>query len=267
MGKCFLYGNGGGISRLKLQIYGGLTAPTNPKEHTIWVKTETPITQWILTKEADAWAELAGSVVIVYEASHSYNFSDAEIDVYNGKLNGIYGQWWMRLLYCYQSNGSGLKSVDAYVYVNGSWVQFSSTRIYLTNGSDKCFSLTGGWSEIRWYWDSYATGNVPTANWTDNGVVLTAPRTPGPGGLIVTKNAINLTNASSITINCADVSANSWCIISKATGDSFNANEVARVQLANGTNVLDVSGVAGSVYVGLVAYYQAKVTIKQTYMS
>ena len=146
MGQCFLYGNGGGLSNLRLQIYGGLTAPTNPKEHTIWVKTGTPITQWILTQKPTAWAETAGSVDIVYEASCSYNFSDAEIVVYNGKLNGIYGQWWMRLTDCYQSDGSTLKSVDAYVYINGSWVQFSpGWHGELFENGNQYKSVTGGW--------------------------------------------------------------------------------------------------------------------------
>lgn len=233
-------GLGGGGSGLNVAT--GLSAPANPKENTIWVKSANAGKQYVFSKTAPS----SPSAGLIWFSVKTVEGIMDDVQVY--------------------ANGAWVK-VDAYMYLSGAWVQISTSRIYLTNGSNKCPSVTGGWSEIRWYWDSYATGNVPTANWTDNGVVLTAPRTPGPGGLIVTNNSINLAKAKSIVIDCANVSANSWCIISKASGDSFNANEVARVQLANGTNVLDVSGVTASVYIGLVAYYQAKVTIKQTYIS
>lgn len=45
MGQAFLHGNGG-ASPLNFKVVGGTSAPSNPKENTIWVNTDQKITSW-----------------------------------------------------------------------------------------------------------------------------------------------------------------------------------------------------------------------------
>ena len=249
MGQCFLYGNGGGLSNLRLQIYGGLTAPTNPKEHTIWVKTGTPITQWILTQKPTAWAETAGSVDIVYEASCSYNFSDAEIAVYNGKLNGIYGQWWMRLTDCYQSDGSTLKSVDAYVYINGSWVQFSpGWHGELFENGNQYKSVTGGW-----------VGN----NQTEIGATLKL-KVANSRPIVSTAKPINL--AGFTKLHCiADTAYGYFGVAAIQNINASSPNWVVNGSIGTSDTVLDISSVQFG-YIQCFAVASWAVTINVTQM-
>ena len=44
MGNCFLHGNGG--LPLNFKVVGGASAPTSPRENTIWVNTSNDITGW-----------------------------------------------------------------------------------------------------------------------------------------------------------------------------------------------------------------------------
>lgn len=48
MAKGFKHGAGGGTS-LNFKVVGGTTQPTNPKENTIWVNTDTKITGWVFS--------------------------------------------------------------------------------------------------------------------------------------------------------------------------------------------------------------------------
>ena len=223
-----------------LNVVTGLSTPTNPKENTLWVKSD--------------------------KAGKKYVFAETEPGSPTEKLIWFLTSSAGAITKTRVYTGGAWVETDAYMYLGGKWVQITSARIYLTNGADKCYGVTGGWNAIRWWWNSTAYGSVPTVTWADEGVTLTVPHTPGPGGLIATNNTIDLTNIKHIIIECTNVSASSWCIVSTATGDNFNANEAARVQFVNGTNVLDVTSLSGSFYIGLVAYYQAKVTVKHTYM-
>lgn len=232
--------SGGGGGGAGLNVVTGLSAPANPSENTVWVASDKAGKKYVF---AEAEPESPSEGLIWFLASSAGAITQA--NVYTD------GAW---------------VATDSYMYLVGSWVQITAARIYLTKGADDCSGVTGGWNAIRWYWSDYSCGNVATATWADDGVALTAPKTPGPGGLIVTNNTIDLTGIKRITIECSNVSANSWCIVSTATGDKFNGSEAARVQLADGTNVLDVSSLSGACYIGLVVYYQAKVTVKQTYM-
>ena len=50
MADCFITRRGGGgIAGLNFKVVGGTTQPTNPKENTIWVNTNTDITSWVFS--------------------------------------------------------------------------------------------------------------------------------------------------------------------------------------------------------------------------
>lgn len=238
MGQCFLYGNGGGDG---LQVRTGLTAPGTPRENMLWVKSDRAGKKYVFAETAPEepaegliWFRVTGTGIITR--------SDVYVD----------GVW---------------TAADTYIWLSGVWVQIARARIYLTNKADPCAEVTGGWESIRWYWDSNASGNVPMVSWEEDGVHIAAQKVPGPGGMIVTGSAVDLTHVSAITIGCASASGDKvWCKVSTGTADKFHAGEVASAVLTAGNNTLDVSGLKGAYYIGLIAYYNFSVVVTETYV-
>ena len=138
-------GGGGGSGGFILQFIGSMTAPSNPKENTIWVKTDRAITKFLLTRSIGAWSQEVGSVEMTYEASDDYTMTGISTLFFNGKLHGTYGQGWFKPTALYQSNGITAEPKDAYIYKSGTWVQFSWSRVSLYNNGVWNTSLTGEW--------------------------------------------------------------------------------------------------------------------------
>ena len=126
-------GGGGGSGGFNLQFIGSMTAPSNPKENMIWVKTDRAITQFLISKSIGAWSVIAGAVEMTYKASNDYTMAGISTLFFNGKLHGVYGQAWFYPTTLYQSNGITAEPKDAYIYKSGTWVQFSWTKVYLYN--------------------------------------------------------------------------------------------------------------------------------------
>lgn len=126
-------GGAGGSGGLNLQFIGSMTAPSNPKENMIWVKTDRAITQFLISKSIGAWSVIAGAVEMTYKASDDYTMAGISTLFFNGKLHGVYGQAWFYPTALYQSNGITAEPKDAYIYKSGTWVQFSWARVYLYN--------------------------------------------------------------------------------------------------------------------------------------
>lgn len=132
----YVMGGGGGIN---YRVFNGLTAPSNPKDSDIWVKTDTTISQFIFNKFPTAWTTTSGSVNFTYESSSDYSRGTPTL-FKTGKFNGRVWQHFMQLTGAYQSDGTRLIKRDAYVFnsTTAQWVQFSSTQKYLIeNGTAK----------------------------------------------------------------------------------------------------------------------------------
>lgn len=174
MGQAFLHGNGGGTS-LNFKVVGGTTQPTDPKENTIWCKTSVPISYlfidgvtWVPTWEAGI-----GTVYLGYEAGVGSPGADNAL-LHIVKLRGNMQEFLAKLTACHQNQdgtASGWKSLDAYIYKSGNWVQFSSVftagiNISYPAGSiltctDGSTTLTAGNTTGSWYF------TIPNAgNWT-----------------------------------------------------------------------------------------------------
>lgn len=139
--KSAVDGSGG----LNFRLVGGTTQPADPKENTIWVKTDNPITKWILNASPNSSPTDDGAVNIVYKSTNAYSDRQGSpvLCLYNGKLSGLPGEIWIELTGCYQSDGSDLKPVDAFIYISGSWVRFSSRIVYLYNAGSTSLSWKG----------------------------------------------------------------------------------------------------------------------------
>ena len=135
MGTCFLYGNGGSSGApLNFKVVGGTIQPGSPAENTIWVNTDTTITSWVFNSsqpenltEGLVWIETKPGGTVVFNAL---------------KENGIYVYPFLVRQYVTDQ----WTTHDAFIYQNGTWVQFSKKRFYILNGSETA-DYTGGWTK------------------------------------------------------------------------------------------------------------------------
>lgn len=113
-----LEGFGGGSSPLNFKVVGGTSAPASPKENTIWVNTDVPITSWIFSAtEPEAPAE----DMIWFTTGTA---SNAEFNAL--KKNGL-------MVYpvsARQYIGGAWVTKDAQIYKDGQWKNF---MVYLYN--------------------------------------------------------------------------------------------------------------------------------------
>lgn len=120
---------------LNFEVVGN-PKPSNPKENTIWIDTNTEITGWSFSADAPTgpvsgmvWIESGGNGEIEFNA-----LSDNCISVYPTAA--------------YQYNGSAWEDRDAQIYQNGNWNDITSIEWLYRNG-DQYTELTGGWSITR----------------------------------------------------------------------------------------------------------------------
>lgn len=111
---------GGGVS-VACEIVGGLSAPTNPKGNTIWIKTDTPvltthIQPTVPTGDANT---VLGTVWIQDNASTWLTPNFAITNSPKVRMRCFPGK-------TYQHNGSKWVKKDAYIRQSGKWTQISS---------------------------------------------------------------------------------------------------------------------------------------------
>ena len=110
---------GGGANNLNFRVIGSSTEPANPKDNDIWVQTNATITEWQLRGESDlSWLEPEGNIIIQTDSTPS------DPVFFNClKKNRIY----QTLKRCSQVIDGAWKTLNAYVYQAGHWIQFSRT--------------------------------------------------------------------------------------------------------------------------------------------
>lgn len=108
--------NTGGGSGINFKVVGGTAQPTG-KENLVWVNTETAITSWAVSpNQPDTAAE--GMVWIQDGTNNGINIVKKNaVEVFPSA--------------CKQYSDGGWKNVEAHLFRNGEWVQFSYERIYL----------------------------------------------------------------------------------------------------------------------------------------
>ena len=142
--------NGGGRDRFRPKVYGGTTAPANPKNGDVWIYTSGIITgvEWNgWTHSFPGWTMPDGFAYIV---TGGYN-SDIVVDL-SAVRNGLH---YFCPNDCYMQHGGKWYRETAYVYRNNAWKQFSTwarswdgTLFY--NG-DQYTDITGGWTGANSY--------------------------------------------------------------------------------------------------------------------
>lgn len=222
------------------------------KENTIWIKSGIKMPYWT-TASGDAmptWTAPQGNVVFWWKgvaAALANSATSAGFRVV--KYNSVKGNLFLTPVSCYQQVDAGTaknwKSMNAYIYKSGNWVQFSGETVCLYNAGDTCESVTGGWGSNA-------------GEWNDN-TVWVGSTYSAQSSAIVTKSKINLTgrNTLSIIVDTAHDSSLIFGIRSTAldtTAAVYKHNVISDATAyadaaSAGTFSLDISGYTGSYYV------------------
>ena len=233
MGRCFLYGSGGGTRSYK--VTGSVSAPENPFYGDIWVQTSVAITQIDITSEQQVipvWDGRDGMVQIVTGTQWS---DDLYVDSDHRREYNLY-------LYpraCVQRFDGAWHRMTAYIYtLKNRWIQFSSawdgTLFY--NGNQYA-DVTGGWAGA----DSYSPNLTATLM---SGTIT-----------ISTANAVDLGGFSTLKFMGSGNGANSGGAYSaKCKIANESGVEVASLDFQNnGTYAVSVAALSGKHYVRFVA--------------
>lgn len=234
----------GGGAALNFKIVNGLEQPSNPSENTIWLKTEDEISNYSFNftepsnqTEGMAWITLTN------------NTSNVSINAL--KKNEIL----LYLSYCYQYISSERNQLDAYIYQNGQWVQFSSTwdNYYFKNG-DQYKNITGGWSSEGYTYSTPYTLYDGIINDTDGTLEIELSNNYS-ASVIGTVDTVDLTNVSNLHI-VVDYASSGTSIFAVLSSKDLSSNEniirsTSLVNFNNATRTIDVSDLSGQYYLAV----------------
>ena len=238
-----MYGFGGGGTPLNFKVVGGASAPSNPKENTIWINTSTAISEWAFS-QTQPNSPPAGMVWFRTGAS-----SPAEFDALKKNIIVVYP------LFAKQYVSGSWVDRTAKSYLSGQWVDW--TR-WLYNNGNLFESFTGGLGTTFLKWSSSVggTGNA-TITYNADSVVI-AQNGASKGCAVHFANKIDLSEFSTLHFDGILQDAGSdepqrcaLCIWSDF-GTYKETNRVAYLlaDRADSEKTLDVSGLNGSYYIG-----------------
>lgn len=251
MAKGFKFGGGGSPSAgLNFKIAGGETAPQNPGENTIWIKTAQTITGWVISPEEP---ETLSEGLVWLQTG------DSEISFNALKKNEL------RVCLASASIAAGgvLNPVGGAVWNGTSWLDFSTEAVYLYLPGDVCEDLTGGYTAagLAASSNSSLTAAPAVTYGADSMVILPGTGTIAngkanyKGGIVRTENKIDCSRFSSLIfegsvegIGTGTGKLSLWSDM----GANQTVNRVQQAELVNGSEGLtvDVSGLEGSYYIG-----------------
>lgn len=250
MGRCFLYGSGGGTRSYK--VTGSVSAPENPFYGDIWVQTSVAITQIDITSEQQVipvWDGRDGMVQIVAGTQWS---DDLYVDSDHRREYNLY-------LYpraCVQRFDGAWHRVTAYIYtLKNRWIQFSSAwNGELFDNGNQYEGVTGGW-----------VGNGISSTTVGTNLSLIVANT---SPYLTTQNAIDLSGYTKLHM-IADGNAGQYSYFGISSNVPSNArpNYIASATFIGGENVLDVSAIgSGHISIGASASWGVTINISKVWL-
>ncbi len=219
----FKHGSFGGTP-LNLEVVGGTSAPTAPKENMIWVNTDTAITGWHFSE--DEPSATAGTVWIATGAKKDIAFNALKqnsLMVYPSAVK-VY-------------SGTKFNYRNASIYQNGKWKQFSSEWDgTLFDNGDQHESFTGGWVN--------ASGSTLSASFFSS-QTFSAP--------VHTEKMIDLTHFNTLHVEFTEVTNAAQFGVTKTRDLTLGSQYATSKTASVGILSLDVSSLNGEYYVTLVA--------------
>ena len=247
-----LHGFGGGSgSELNFEVVGGTTQPENPKENTIWINTDTEITEWI------------------FSATEPENLVEGMVWIRTGVIrSGEFNVLKKNSIQLYPDsaqhyiNGSFVK-VETMIYQNSEWTLLWNGVLLKPNNT--CDEYTGGWIADASIGIWSAGTNTPTVTHNNNIVKVTLTGN-NIRGCYRTVDKVNFDDYKFLKVHFnnliySDRGAIAVAITSKlnasADGNAaaiwINENIVYQeVSLYDKTITLDISNVSGEFYVAII---------------
>ena len=259
--------NGGGRDRFRPKVYGGTTAPANPKNGDFWIYTSGTITGVEWNSWTHRFPDFTMTDGFAYIVSGGYN-GDIVVDL-SAVRNGLY---YFCPNVCYMQHGGKWYRETAYVYQNNEWRQFStwaqSWDGTLFDNGDQYTYITGGWTLSKF---SLKDGAFDTG--------LTS-ETSGNDVMACTVNKIDVGQFSTLHIQCysnfrnSGGPGNSRFGICSTNGPSYD-NFAAYKDISTGSNnisyySIDISSVTGTYYVKFyasVAYQMGWLKIEKMWLT
>lgn len=238
MGYGFKHGAGG--TPLQFRVIASLTEPASFRENDIWVKAE-GMTGWIVAPRLPEAEE--GTVCIITGENASVCFNAVRKNALTvcpvSAWQVIEGEW---------------KQQDAWAFVGGALVQFSSTwdGYYFKDG-DQFESVTGGWAAFSEPANTTVTIGDILAVKSDNN---------GQTARLSTVGAVDLTEAKTLWIDSPGASSGRYAGTVHVCTEKNTGTSVASVTLGDssayksGKYSIDVSGLSGSFYIFMTATAQ-----------
>lgn len=237
--------------RLLLRVIGGLSAPANPKENDIWVKTSLAIPgSWgvyFSMQVEDFWHGVAnGGIYIPFEASVFGKSTTTGAQILQSAKAGNLAEFCVNFLGCQQRENDAWVQREAYIYHSATgWNQFS-TLAPVWNGA--LFDSGNQYTDVTGGWIQYPNYTTPSGNKLNaSGTNITAA--------FYTTNKIDVTKYSKL---CFTGHIVVWTGDGQTCGfglmdHPFTWDTISYVAGLRGqefTNgVVDISGVSGSYYV------------------
>lgn len=259
---------------LNFKVVGSFSQPESPSENTIWVKTGTTISTWLICERTSmpSFSATTGQVVIDADTVDSVTSGTATLNVVKGSSGNAVRLKLNKAYLC--SGGSSWAAVSAYIYKNGSWIQFSSTYTEsiptftysgdyeIVNDSDSAISTTEGNWKIRFL--TSGTLKFTALNGAANGIDVFCVGGGesghytwkygggGGGGYTTTKKGVMVTAGTSYTINIGAGGASQAANGSYSTGGNEGGTTSAFNVTAKGGTKCEVA----TGYLGGYAGYQ-----------
>ena len=218
------------------------------KENTIWVNTSVAIPSWAFSA-TEPGSPVAGMVWISTGTSSSAEFNALKknaIQVYPASAKQYVGGAW--------------SNVEAWLYQNGEWVQFSAEFDgYLYNAGVFNEDYAGDALDVYAKKYSSSDGNVdtPTVAYNSDNVTITAHYGNGyPSSMLVLQKKIDLTGFSELQLDSEHTGVNIYLRVWSEIGTYTNDNVAASLTLPHTyntrmTDTLDISSLSGEYYCGV----------------
>ena len=232
-----------GAGGLNFKVVGGTTRPADPEENTIWVNTDIPITDVIISNAKPVEWEY-GMVWIktgLYSYGHLNVSAEGAIDLYPVECHQ----------FVYETNNT-TQIKTAETFCSGKWKDWKS---YLFKDGDMCAELTGGW----------IVTNPSNAAITDTSIKIThyyGTTSDVRYYLVYTAFDINFTNIRKLILNSGwlktlDPTGKMRAVLavgpSRPDYDNLWYNKLVSMKTASSvsdaSNVWDVSSVSGKNFV------------------
>lgn len=201
-----------------------------------------------------------GSVWIQTDANKNAGSFDAITD--NNVIN-------INPICCWQYVDGELVSKSAKSYINGAWTGWYT---YLYNQGDTCADVTGGWEAQKD--NSKTTPRAPTI--TFNATTMTASIYHNGmsnywGGVVRTKNGIDLTNYTKLTCVTTYADGYQYLMIDEVDQTGFEVYKARTTLSSAGKYSIDISSINGVYDVMIYIYnnsggWTSKATVSQIYL-